>query len=136
MKKFLLSISILTLFFSFPIYAQETENTTVVIEPKASYVFDTVGAGVDKSGYVGDCSLTGVGSGTLKITLQKYSTTYNSWLTSAGPYSKSFSGTTVCALSKSKILSKGKYRCKTQVTATVGSHKDSRTVYSPTLTIN
>lgn len=136
MKKFLLLISILTLLFSFPTYAQETENAKNAIEPKASYVFTTVASALTRSSYGGDCSLTGVGSGTMTLRLQQYASASNSWVTVAGPYSKSFSGTTICAFSKSKILSKGKYRCRTDVTATVGSHTDSRTVYSPTLTIN
>lgn len=135
MKKFLLYVSMLTLFFSFPAYAAETENTKTIIEPRASYVFSSVGSGIDKTGYVGDCSLTSVGSGTLTITLQKFNTTYNSWMKQAGPYSKSFSGTPICALSKNYTMGKGEYRCKTEVTAKVGSHTDSRTVYSPTLTI-
>lgn len=136
MKKFLLSISLLTLFFSFPIYADELETTKVSIEPKASYVFDSVSAGITKSAYGGDCALTSIGNGTLKISIQKYASASNSWITMAGPYSKSFSATPICAFSKNYTMSKGKYRAKTEVTATVGNHTDSRTVYSGTLTIN
>lgn len=132
MKKYMLLLSFLLLSISFPVSA----NTTATIEPRASYVFDSVSSGVNKSGYFGDCALVDDGKGTLTLRLQIYASASNSWITIAGPYSKSFSGTTVCALSKGYILSKGKYRCRTDVTASVGNHKDSRTVYSPTLTIN
>jgi hypothetical protein len=136
MKKYLCFICVLLLCISCPVFANENTDTESTIQPRASYVFDSVGSGINSSGYAGDCALVSKGSGTLKVRLQKYSSSSGSWSTVAGPYSKSFSDTTVCALSKSKILSKGKYRCRTDVTATVGSHTDSRTVYSSTLTIN
>jgi hypothetical protein len=135
MKKYLCFIFVLLLCFSFPVFASENTDAESIVQPRASYVLDSYGAGISASGYAGNCALVSVGSGTLKVRLQKYSSTSGSWTTVAGPYSKSFSDTTVCALSKSKILSKGKYRCRVDVTATVGSHTDSRTAYSSTLTI-
>jgi hypothetical protein len=136
MKKYLCFIFVLLLCFSFPVFASENTEAESTIQPRSSYVFDSYGAGINTSGYAGDCALVSKGSGTLKIRLQKYSSSSGSWTTVAGPYSKSFSDTTVCALSKSKTLSTGKYRCRTDVTATVGSHTDSRTIYSSTLTIH
>jgi hypothetical protein len=136
MKKYMCFLCFLLLCFSIPVFADENTDTESAIQPRESYVFSSYGAGIDKSGYAGDCALVSKGSGTLKIRLQKYSSSSGSWTTVAGPYSKSFSDTMVCALSKSKILSTGKYRCRTDVTATVGTHTDSRTVYSSTLTIN
>jgi hypothetical protein len=136
MKKYFCFLCILLLSLSFPVSAAENTEAESTIEPRASYVFHSVGSGISRSGYAGDCALVGVGSGTLKVRLQKYSSSSGSWTTVAGPYSKSFSDTMVCALSKSKTLSTGKYRCRTDVTAKVGSYTDSRTVYSSTLTIN
>lgn len=136
MKRFLALFTILTLTFSLNVFAsEETEEGT--IEPRSSYVFSTVGSSISKTAYGGDCSLVGVGSGTLTIRLQKYSSSTGSWSTVSGTTSsKSFSNTKLCVHSKSKTLSAGKYRCKTTVTATVGSYSDSRTVYSNTLTVN
>jgi hypothetical protein len=136
MKKCLCFICILLLCSSCPVFASENTDAESIIQPRASYVFDSVGSGINSSGYAGNCALVSKGSGTLKVRLQKYSSSSDSWTTVDGPYSKSFSDTTVCALSKSYILPKGKYRCRTDVTATVGTHTDSRTVYSSTLTIN
>jgi hypothetical protein len=136
MKKYIFIFCILLLASSFPVFADEITENDVTIQPRASYVFSSVSSGIGKSGYMGDCALVDEGKGTLKIRLQKYSSSSSSWVTVDGPYSKSFSDTTVCAYSKSKILSTGKYRCRTDVTATVGTHTDSRTVYSSTLTIN
>jgi hypothetical protein len=135
MKKYICVFCFLLLCFSIPVFADENTDTEATIQPRESYVLSSYGAGISASGYAGDCALVGVGSGTLKVRLQKYSSSSGSWSTVAGPYSKSFSDTTVCALSKSKILSKGKYRCRVDVTAKVGSHTDSGTVYSSTLTI-
>lgn len=134
MKRFLALLTILTLTFSLNVFANE-EMEEGTIEPRSSYVFDTVGSSISKTAYGGDCSLVGVGSGTLTIRLQKYSS--GSWSTVSGTTSsKTFSNTRICAYGKNKTLSAGKYRCKTTVTATVGSHSDSRTVYSNTLTVN
>ena len=134
MKRFLALFTILTLAFSMNVFASES-NEESTIEPRSSYVFDSVGSSISKTAYGGDCVLVGKGSGTLTIRLQKYSS--GSWSTVSGTTSsKSFSDTKLCAHSKNKTLSAGKYRCKTTVTATVGSHSDSRTVYSNTLTVN
>ncbi|MDO4553578.1 MAG: hypothetical protein Q4B70_00355 [Lachnospiraceae bacterium] len=137
-KKLFIFCCLLLMTCSFPSFAAERNFTnTVTIEPKASYVFNSVSAAVSPSAYGGDCALMSKGSGTLTIYLQKYASASNSWITvSNTTSSKSFSNTSICAHSKSKILSKGKYRAKTYVKATVGSHTDSRTVYSGTLTIN
>lgn len=136
MKRFLALFTILTLTFSMNVFASETDEEAT-IEPRASYVFDSVGSSISKTAYGGNCALVDEGSGTLTIRLQKYSSSTGSWSTVSGTTSsKSFSNTTICVHSKSKTLSAGKYRCKTTVTATVGSHSDSRTVYSSTLTIS
>lgn len=136
MKRFLILFTILTLTFSMNVFASEA-NEENIIEPRASYVFDSVSSSISKTAYGGECTLVGVGSGTLTIRLQKYSSSTGSWSTVSGTTSsKSFSNTKLCVHSKSKTLSAGKYRCKTTVTATVGSHTDSRTVYSSTLTIS
>lgn len=134
MKRFIALFMILSLTFSLNVFAsEEIEEDT--IEPRSSYVFSSVGSSISKTAYGGDCVLVGKGSGTLTIRLQKYSS--GSWSTVSGTTSsKSFSDTKLCAHSKNKTLSAGKYRCKTTVTATVGSHSDSRTVYSNTLTVN
>lgn len=138
MKKAFCLIFILCTIFSFSTYAStlSDENQTT-IEPKASYVFDSVGSSVSKSSYSGSALLVDPGKATVTITLQKYASASNTWVPLAGPYSQTFYNTTIPGFSKSKILStKGKYRCKTTVNATVGSHTDTRTVYSGTLTIN
>lgn len=136
MKRFLILFTILILTFSMNVFASEA-NEENIIEPRASYVFDSVSSSISKTAYGGECTLVGVGSGTLTIRLQKYSSSTGSWSTVSGTTSsKSFSNTKLCVHSKSKTLSAGKYRCKTTVTATVGSHSDSRTVYSSTLTIS
>lgn len=136
MKRFLILFTILTLTFSMNVFADEA-NEENIIEPRASYVFDSVSSSISKTAYGGECTLVGVGSGTLTIRLQKYSSSTGSWSTVSGTTSsKSFSNTKVCAHGKNKTLTAGKYRCKTTVTATVGSHSDSRTVYSSTLTIS
>ena len=136
MKRFLVLFTILTLTFSMNVFAsEEIEEDT--IEPRSSYVFSSVSSSISKTAYGGECTLVGVGSGTLTIRLQKYASASGSWVTLDGTTSsKSFSNTKLCVHSKSKTLSAGKYRCKTTVTATVGSHSDSRTVYSSTLTIS
>lgn len=134
MKKLAL-ILVLVLLFSFPIHADNvTENS---IQPRESSVFTSVASSVGKSAYGGDCSLVDEGSGTITITLQKKLTSNNSWLPVDGATgSKSFSSTMICAYSKSKVLSSGTYRCKTYVKATVNGTTETRTVYSPELTVN
>ena len=138
MKKLLISVIIFALCFSSQIYAEELpQEAKIAIEPRASHVFASVSSTISKTGYGGGCDLVDYGSGTLTIRLQKYASASGSWVTIAGPYSKSFSNTLICAYSKSKSLTTaGKYRCRTSVTAKVGSYSDSRTVYSGTLTIN
>lgn len=136
MKRFIALFTILTLTFSMNVFASEN-NEESTIEPRSSYVFSSVSSSISKTAYGGECTLVGVGSGTLTIRLQKYSSSTGSWSTVSGTTSsKSFSNTRICAHGKNKTLSAGKYRCKTTVTATVGSYSDSRTVYSNTLTVN
>lgn len=134
MKKFVLFL-ILILSFSLSVSADDTAENS--IQPRESSVFNSVGSSIAKYAYGGDCSLVDDGKGTMTIILQKKLTSNNSWMPVDGEkYSKSFSGTSLCSFSHSKILSSGTYRCKTIVTATVGSKSDSRTVYSPSLTLN
>lgn len=141
MKKIVSLILVLAMSFCLPTFASETEalfqsDTASTVEPKASHVFMSVTSAINKSNFGGSCSLVDDGKGTMTIRLQKYASASNSWVTMVGPSSKSFSGTDICSFGKSAILSKGKYRCRTDVTATVGNYTDSRTVYSGTLTIN
>lgn len=135
MKKilFILCLSLVGVFYPISSYAATND---VKIEPRSSYVFSSVMSAINASAYGGDCTLVDKGSGTITISLQKYASASNSWITMAGPSSKSFSNTQLGGHSKSKTLTKGKWRCKTYVKATVGSHTDSRTVYSGTITIN
>lgn len=136
MKKIMLFL-VLCICFSLPVYADELpEASSTVIEPRASYVFVSTGAYITKSAYGGNCSLVSRGSGTITISVQKYASASNSWVTMAGPSSKSFSNTAIPVYEKSKTLTKGKWRCKASISAKVGSHSDSRTVYSGTLTVN
>lgn len=136
MKKMLFFFSLLVLGASYPIVSYASTNNEIMIEPRSSYVFDSVSSGINRTAYGGDCTLVSDGSGTVTISLQKYASASNSWITMAGPSSKSFSNTDICTHGKNKTLTKGKWRCKTYVKATVGSHTDSRTVYSGTITIN
>lgn len=138
MKKLFFVIISLCMCFSFPAYADSLSNNDEnTIQPRASYVFSEYSSAITKSAYGGDAILEDTGSGTITITLQKYASASNSWVALDGPYSKSFSNTTVVAFSKSRILStKGKYRCKTTVKATVNGRTETKTVYSGTLTIN
>lgn len=133
MKKFILVVTIF-LSFSLPVFASDFTSS---IEPRASYVFRSVTSSINASAYGGSCSLTDDGSGTITITLQKKLTSNNSWMPVDGASgSKSFSSTMTCAYSKSRILSSGTYRCKTYVKATVNGTTETRTVYSPELTVN
>ncbi len=133
MKKIALLLTLL-LTFSIPTFASEAEKT---IEPRESYVFSSVTASINASAYGGSCSLMDYGNGTIKITLQKQLSSNKSWMPVDGATgTKSFSHRIIDGLSKNKSLSAGVYRCKVYVKATVGSHTDSRTVYSPTLTIS
>lgn len=136
MKKIVLLL-VLCICFSFPVYADELPKvSSTVVEPRASYVFVSTGAFISKSAYGGECDLVSKGSGTITISVQKYASASNSWVTMAGPSSKSFSNTSIPIYEKSKTLTKGKWRCKASISAKVGSHSDSRTVYSGTLTVN
>lgn len=136
MKKILIVFSLLILGITYPIATYASTDTSIKIEPHSSYVFDSVGSAISPSAYGGDCTLVAKGSGTVTIRLQKYASASNSWVTMEGPSSKSFSNTKICNHGKSKTLTKGKWRCRTSVTATANGHTDSRTVYSGTITIN
>ena len=132
MKKAVLFLTLL-LVSSMPVFASETVKT---VEPKASYVFHSVTSSINASAYGGSCSLNDYGSGSMKITLQKQLASNKSWMPVDGATgTKSFSSKMAYGFSKSQILSPGTYRCKVYVKATVGSHTDSRTVYSPNLVI-
>lgn len=135
MKKILFILCSLIIGISYPIASYANTNE-VEIEPRSSYVFGSVGSAISPSAYGGDCTLVATGSGTVTISLQKYASASNSWVTMAGPSSKSFSNSKIGSHSKSKILTKGKWRCKTYVKASANGHTDSRTVYSGTITIN
>lgn len=133
MKKSLLFFALL-LICSMPVYASDSSKT---IEPKASYVFSSVTSSINATAYGGSCSLVTSGSGTIKITLQKQLTSNKSWMPVDGATgTSSFSNRYAYSYSKNKTLSAGTYRCKVYVSATVGSHTDNRTVYSPSLVIS
>lgn len=133
MKKAALFLTLL-LTFSLPVSASDLSKT---VEPKASYVFRSETASINASAYGGSCSLTDYGSGTMTITLQKQLTSNKAWMPVDGATgTKSFSSKITYGFSKSKILSAGTYRSKVYVKATVGSHTDSRTVYSPSLVVS
>ena len=133
MKKAILFF-VLLLTFSLPVCASEHSRS---IEPKASYVFHSVTSSINATAYGGSCSLTDFGDGSMKITLQKQLSSNKSWMPVDGATgTKSFSNRIDFAYAKNKTLSAGVYRCKVYVKATVGSHTDNRTVYSPTLTIS
>lgn len=138
MKKLFCVILSLCICFSIPTRADSlSDENQMTIEPRASYVFSTYGSAISKSAYGGNATLEDTGSGTITITLQKYASASNSWVALDGPYSKTFTNTTVVTFSKSRNLTtKGKYRCKTTVKATVNGRTETKTVYSGTLTIN
>lgn len=136
MKKKLALFFTLLLSFSIATFAS-ADTTTRTVEPRESSVFSSVTSSVHASAYGGSCSLMDFGSGTMKITLQKQLTSNKSWMPVDGATgTKSFSDRIDFAYSKNKTLSAGTYRCKVYVKATVGSHTDTRTVYSPTLVIS
>ena len=134
MKKLFFLIIALILF---PITVSAANNTqTTTVEPKASYVFNSTGSSINQSHYGGHCILLDEGKGAIQIILQKQDTSTNTWSTYDGQnYIKGFSGTSVYAYSKDYTLPTGKFRCKAIITATVDGITDTRTVYSPELTI-
>lgn len=134
MKK---TILLLFLILLFPTTAFASDTTlSSYVEPKASYVFLNTGSSINRSYYGGDCSLLDVGKGSVQIILQKQNDYNKFWYTYDGQnFIKGFSGTTVCAYSKNYTLPAGKFRCKAIITATVDGITDTRTVYSPELTI-
>ncbi len=128
---------LLILLLLFPASASASDGTLAsIVEPKASYVFTSTGSSINRSYYGGNCGLLGVGKGTIQIILQKQNDYNKFWYTYDGQnYIKGFSDTRVCTYSKSYILPVGKFRCKAIITATVDGITDTRTVYSPELTI-
>ena len=132
-KKILLFICLI-LCFPLNICASTTTEKDI-ITPRASYVFMDVASTVSKSYYGGDCVLYSVGSGTIVATLQKKNSS-GAWKDVSGcTVRKSFANTTVAAVAGSKALTAGTYRCKTYVIATVTDITETKTVYSPALTI-
>ena len=134
MKKLIL---LLTLILLFPATVSANEATlTSTVEPKASYVFISTGSGINRAYYGGDCSLLGEGNGTIQIILQKQNEYNKFWYTYDGQnYIKGFSNASIYTYSKNYTLPAGKFRCKAIITATVDGITDTRTVYSPELTI-
>lgn len=134
MKKILV-IFLLTLVLCTNVYANETISKNT-LEPRASDVFISVGSAINRSNYGGDCTLFDDGYGSVQIILQKQNDYNKFWYTYDGQnYIKGFSNTAVCSYSKSYNLPAGKFRCKTIITATLNGVTDTRTVYSPELTI-
>ena len=134
MKKIAILFALILLF---PATVSANEITlTSTIEPKASYVFSSTGSSINQAYYGGNCGLLGVGKGTVQIILQKQNDYNKFWYTYDGQnYIKGFSDTRVCAYSKNYTLPAGKFRCKAIITATVNGITDTRTVYSPELTV-
>lgn len=138
MKKFVF-ISLLSLCLCFGISdsvsAAETTEATAV-STRASTVFHSYTAYLNPSYYAGDCSLLGTGSGSVQIILQKQNSTNKAWyIYDSQNYTKYFLNTSVCAYSKNYTLPAGTFRCKTIVTATLNGVTETKTVYSPTLTV-
>jgi len=134
MKKILYLIIAL---FLFPVTVSASQNIlTTTIEPKASYVFNSTGSTIHPSYYGGNCGLLDTGKGSIQIILQKQNEYSKAWYTYDGQnYIRGFSDKSVFAYAKEYTLPKGKFRCKAIITATVDGISDSRTVYSPELTI-
>jgi len=134
MKKILFVLLTLLLFPTTVVAANSIHTTN--IEPKASYVFHSTGSSINRTAYGGNCILLEEGKGSIQIILQKQNDYSKAWYTYDGQnYIKGFNGTSVCAYAKEYTLPKGKFRCKAIITATVDGISDSRTVYSPELTI-
>lgn len=134
MKKITLLLAFVLLFPATVSASEATLSST--IEPKASYVFTSTGSSINPAYYGGNCGLLGLGKGTIQIILQKQNDYNKFWYTYDGQnYTKGFSDTSVYAYSKNYILPVGKFRCKAIITATVDGITDTRTVYSPELTI-
>lgn len=134
MKKCIL-ILLLSLSFCLSVSADDTVEETAVT-PRASSVFDSYGAAINTTYFGGDCALLGIGSGSIQIILQKQNSTNKAWYTYDGQSStKYFLNTGVCSYSKNYILPAGSFRCKTIVTATLNGVTETKTVYSPVLTV-
>lgn len=134
MKKKLILL-LLPLLFSLPVCADSAGERTVV-EPRASTVFNSTGSAISRTAYGGDCTLLGDGKGSVQINLQKQNSYNKFWYVYDGQTStKTFTNTSVCAHSKNYILPEGKFRCKTVATATRNGVTETRTVYSPELTV-
>lgn len=138
MKKLFLSfllVSIIVTSFSTIILADSTTEE-VIITPKASSVFDSYGSSINSSAYGGDCTLMADGNGSIQIILQKQNEYSKAWYTyDSQNYTKTFTNTSVCAFGKYYTMPVGKFRCKTIVTATVNGVTETKTVFSPELTI-
>lgn len=121
----------------FPATASASNNIlSSTIEPRASYVFDSTGSSIHSTFYGGDCILLARGKGSIQIILQKQNEYSKAWYTYDGQnYIRGFSDKSVFSYAKEYTLPKGKFRCKAIITATVDGISDSRTVYSPELTI-
>ena len=130
-------VFILIALLLFPTTVAAAENIfTSDIEPKASYVFHLTGSSINQTAYGGNCTLLGKGKGSIQIILQKQNDYSKAWYTYDGQnYIRGFSDKSVFAYSKEYTLPKGKFRCKAIITATLNGISDSRTVYSPELTI-
>ena len=134
MKKLIL-ILFLSLAFASNVSAESNIDSTIVA-PCASSVFDSYTAAINPSYYGGDCAILGIGSGSIKIILQKQNSTNKAWYTyDSQSFTKYFLNTSVCSYSKNYTLPAGTFRCKTIVTATLNGVTETKTVYSPTLTV-
>lgn len=134
MKKIIFALLLSLLFCSSVSAETVTEESSITT--RASSVFESYGAGINRSYYGGDCALLGVGSGSVQIILQKQNETNKAWYTYDSQSStKYFLNTSVCSYSKSYILPAGSFRCKTIVTATLNGVTETKTVYSPVLTV-
>ena len=134
MKKFI-TILLFSLLFCTSVSADDVSEATT-IAPRASSVFHSYTSFINTTYFGGDCAILDVGSGSVQIILQKQNSTNKAWYTYNGQSSiKYFLNTTVCSYSKNYTLPAGTFRCKTIVTATVDGVTETKTVYSPTLTV-
>lgn len=136
LKRFLLFSLLLLSIGTTSIAAEETEKATATAG-RASYVFHSYTALINRAYFGGECALLGRGNGSIKITLQRQDSVNGWWFTyDRQTYTKNFSNTSVCAFTKEYTLPAGNtFRCKTVVNGTLDGHEDTKDVISPELTV-
>lgn len=134
-KKIIL-VLFLSLTLNTVVFAEESTEATA-IAGRASYVFHSYTAYINRSYFAGDCALLGDGSGSVQITLQRQDSVNGWWFTyDRQSYKKNFNNTSVCLYRENYTLPAGNtFRCKTVVSGTLDGHEDTKTVISPELTV-